>query len=246
MRSDKNITPLAVGGVAPSMLSCSLFVDYIYLDTEERRKFAGQSHEYLIEQLQFTGDESVPANNSASNSLQKIRMSFNHPIKELIWVVHPESSDVVATKDGNLLFNFGEAAGVDYVSSAKILLNGHDRFQERQGKYFRLVQPWQHHDRIPKRHIYIYSFGLRPTDLQPSGTTNFSRIDNATLNLSIIPSEALKVKIFAVNYNILRIMSGMGGLNCAGPKSYTPLQTRLLRWATRLCAWLRHLGVVCQ
>ena len=177
IRSDKAITPLAVGGTPPSFLSCSLYVDYIYCDTDERRKFASMSHEYLIEQLQFTGDESVPANNSQSNTLQKIRMSFNHPVKELLWVVHPEASDVVDTRFGNMPFDFGEKDNVEYVAGAKILLNGHDRFQERAGSYFRLVQAFQHHTRIPKRRIYLYYFALKPEEHQPSGTTNFSRIN---------------------------------------------------------------------
>ena len=174
---------------APSM-SASLWCDYMYLDTDERRRFAQVSHEYLIEQLQFTGDESL------SDGDNKVRMNFNHPVKELVWCLQKS-----------------EATAMDYngvTKSARILLNGHDRMAERKGEYFRDVQPFQHHTRIPEKNVYCYSFALKPEDHQPSGTCNFSRIDNATLSLDV--DGACTGKLFAVNYNVLRIMSGMGGL----------------------------------
>lgn len=218
----------------------SLFVDYIYLDTDERRRFAQVSHEYLIEQLQFTGDEST------SQVPNKFKMSFNHPVKELIWVVQPVTHTEDATdKLGKQWFNFtddedlatamdvagGAAAGgsafvststffgkgENPVESCKIQLNGHDRFSERDGRYFNLVQPYQHHENVPSKGINVYSFGLQPEGHQPSGTCNMSRIDNATLNVyltkkAVANGRQCRVKIFAVNYNVLRIMSGMGGL----------------------------------
>ena len=110
---------------------------------------------------------------------------------------------------------------VDLMADAKILLNGHDRFQIRPQTYFRLVQPYQHHTRIPEKHIYVYSFGLRPEEHQPSGTCNFSRIDNAQLVFDLTNISALnnvssndtgQISIYATNFNVLRIMSGMGGL----------------------------------
>ena len=90
-------------------------------------------------------------------------------------------------------FNFSAAIpgtpvpsnAVDLLNNAKIMLNGHERFAERPQSYFRLVQPYQHHTRIPNKHIYVYSFGLRPEEHQPSGTCNFSRIDNAHLNFNL-------------------------------------------------------------
>ena len=180
----------------------SLFVDYIYLDTDERRRFAQVSHEYLIEQLQFTGDE------TASN---KIKLNFNHPVKELIWVEKEDDSAV-----GQYQTTY---------ESAKLQLNGHERFSARKPNYFQLVQPYQHHERVPVdawssddqaaykgTGINVYSFALKPEEHQPSGTCNMSRIDNATLNLVGIKQTENNVKVFAVNYNVLRIMSGMGGL----------------------------------
>jgi len=185
-----------------SLSAASLYVDYIYLDTDERRRFAQVSHEYLIEQVQFTGDESV---SSVSN---KIKLNFNHPCKELVWVVQRDASGVEK-------FDYTDASGVNPVLIAKLQLNGHDRFSERMGRYFNLVQPYQHHTNVPKTGINVYSFGLKPEEHQPSGTCNMSRIDNATLQLTLT-SETVgadaKVRVYATNYNVLRIMSGMGGL----------------------------------
>jgi hypothetical protein len=107
-------------------------------------------------------------------------------------------------------------AGRNPVIRAKIQLNGHDRFQERLGSYFNLVQPYQHHTSGPATGINVYSFALKPEEHQPSGTCNFSRIDNAVLQLQLTPKSVAgdggKVRIYATNYNVLRIMSGMGGL----------------------------------
>ena len=187
---------------ALSLSAASLYVDYIYLDTDERRRFAQVSHEYLIEQVQFTGDESV---SSVSN---KIKLNFNHPCKELVWVVQRDA-------DGVEKFDYTDASGLNPVLIAKLQLNGHDRFSERMGRYFNLVQPYQHHTNVPKTGINVYSFGLKPEEHQPSGTCNMSRIDNATLQLTLtsetVATDA-KVRVYATNYNVLRIMSGMGGL----------------------------------
>ena len=249
-----------------SLVAASLYVDYVFLDTDERRRMAQNPHEYLIEQLQFTGDESV---GSSSN---KIKLNFNHPCKELVWVVQPDanvdycSSLNCSSQLFNLLgaqpFNYTDAvdalpnavhafggkeassgpnnyavidssgqfqdAGADdvggdswgYLSpnfnndegssvsdagtfvltessldmhcwgenpvvTAKLQLNGQDRFSEREGTYFDLVQPFQHHTRSPDTGVNVYSFALRPEEHQPSGTCNFSIIDNATLQLVI-------------------------------------------------------------
>ena len=338
-----NAANTTVAGALSSrdMVSASLWVDYIYLDTDERRRFAQVSHEYLIEQLQFTGDESVSTRNN------KIKLNFNHPVKELVFVVQRDTvvdfasmdalagqqwfnySDLISTggylihggahngrlgcvnmadlwtplnmmdstrqaqwqnvaTDGtgvNLLANDNQALGLqpnydaegvgfnpmanvlandiffqtvnqqagnrdptagvgnildgaaagtaqgdpslggrmvyeqggNPVDTAKLQLNGHDRFSVREGSYFNLVQPYQHHTRIPSVGINVYSFGLKPEEHQPSGTCNMSRIDNATLQLNLSVeatrgNRTCKVRVFATNYNVLRIMSGMGGL----------------------------------
>jgi len=299
-----------------SLVAASLYVDYVFLDTDERRRMAQNPHEYLIEQLQFTGDESV---GSSSN---KIKLNFNHPVKELIWVVQPDQNvDYCSSLEcGQLLYRllgaqpfnytdavdalpnaihafgghdalaetstsfinasglFNEAGAIDVSSpywwhqgevpvssglgydqpnfapgygqpnpfensgvsdagtfvlsetsldlhcwgqnpvvTAKLQLNGQDRFSEREGTYFDLVQPFQHHTKTPDTGVNIYSFALRPEEHQPSGSCNFSRIDNATLqlvlsNATVEGTKTAKVRVYATNYNVLRIMSGMGGL----------------------------------
>lgn len=190
---------------SPSIPNASLYVDYVYLDTDERRQFAQVQHEYLIEQLQFTGEEAY------SNSSVKSKLSLNHPVKELVWVAQPQSH-----LDDNQLSNYGKEADYDggqTVSTAKLQLNGQDRFSVRDGTYFNVVQPYQHHTRCPADGIYVYSFALNPEQHQPSGSVNMSRIDNATLLLELATgTDPVLLKVYAVNYNVLRIMSGMGGL----------------------------------
>lgn len=369
-----------LGPNAPTLTSVMgdnyLLIDYVYLDAEERKRFAQASHEYLIEQLQFTGSESL------TQTTNKIRLNFNHPCKYLIWAPHLDRYNtrnawVSYASDGNwatandvfakLLFiatckdltmsvtspggvytvstdpSASTAAGdlftpdadpfyanpsqnqtitsllakidvklvrqdnpvagglaiisqgqtssgllqdllnncvvvqnnltmqdisrklsdlvallnpislsagqilslnqvhvIDYtnygnfldgsdnpVYSAKLQLNGHDRFQQRDGHYFNYVQPMQHFSNTPADGINVYSFALKAEDHQPSGTCNFSRIDNATLQVDVglynsssyqtyfsdfigVNSSSL-LNIFTVNYNVLRIMSGMGG-----------------------------------
>ena len=196
---------------ATGLVSCSLWVDYIFLDTEERRRFAQVAHEYLIEQLQYTGDQSLTTTNS------RVILSLNHPVKELIWVVqNPAYLDCTATF--NAPWNYATTENGNPVKVAKLQLNGHDRFEEREGKYFNVVQPFQHHTNSPQTGINVYSFAIRPEDIQPSGSCNFSRIDNAVLNLTLSPDafpqgvSSNLLKVYAVNYNVLRIMAGMGGL----------------------------------
>ena len=196
-------------------LAASLWVDYIFLDTDERRRFAQLSHEYLIEQLQFTGSDTVSA---GSNSLKSIRMNFNHPCKELIWVIKPTP----AGNNAQTIYwnNFTDrnkdnqyVLAKNPVTLAKIQLNGNDRFAERKGSYFSLVQPYQHHEHTPNNFntgINVYSFAIKPEEHQPSGTLNMSRIDTAVL--SVASSVAGSIYIYTVNYNVLRILSGMGGL----------------------------------
>lgn len=175
----------------PSLGAASLWVDYIYLDADERRRFAQVSHEYLIEQLQYTGQESTTTVNP------KLKLNFNHPCKELVWTVSKANATVWN--------DFTDGTGGP-VASAKLQLNGHDRFAERQGSYFNLVQPYQHHENVPKTGVYVYSFALQPESHQPSGTCNMSRIDNATLQLTLTPASVAGttavVNVYAVNYNV--------------------------------------------
>ena len=216
------------GTTGPVLDSASLWVDYIFLDTDERRRFAQLSHEYLIEQLQFTGAEAV------SGTQAKPKLSFNHPCKELYWFVtadHDAGQEIInqnwfnytkaaqagsgSTVDDALSAINGAVNSANPVTNAKLVLNGNDRFSERPGSYFNLIQPFQHHENVPSNQgINVYSFALKPEEHQPSGTLNMSRIDTAALNLTLdlTPSATSSLNVYAVNYNVLRILSGMGGL----------------------------------
>ena len=198
------------GALAPTFVDCKLYTDFVFLDTEERRRFASIPHEYLVEQLQFLGDEAV--NSNALN--RKITLNFNHPVKELIMVYVPATAYAVNTKDGNSIFTYDVAdPGAEPFETVKLLLNGHDRFSERPGAYFRLVQPYQHHTRVPTKKVYVYSFALSPEEFQPSGTCNFSRLDTAQLSVTMNAGCTLgRVKVYALGYNVLRIASGLSGL----------------------------------
>ncbi len=192
-----------------SILETRIYADYIYLDTFERKFFATNKHEYLIEQLQFDSD----TNYQKGQRFLKVPLSFNLPMKELIWV-----SQLAKYKEDNDLFNFSNtndpnAVQSDPIQKAIILFNGTERFDERVAGYFRLVQPFSHHTRCPSSYIYVYSFAMAPEKHQPSGTANFSMLNTVDLRLTYdatIPDS--NIRVYGVNYNVLRIQSGMGGL----------------------------------
>lgn len=218
------------------IVNMMLWGDYVYLDTEERRKFVSTSHEYLIEQVQYTPPYSLtPGQNTAT-----ISVDFNHPIKEFMFVVQRDS-----VTNSNEWFNysnlaFGEpiptyvqgfmntiAPGqrLDLISSAKLQLDGYDRFMARGPQYFRLEQPYEHHTTTPvNSYIYNYSFALRPEDIQPTGTMNASRIDsivwqiemNPVLTNPTIPVWQQRgnchIVVYGHNYNVFRVINGFGGL----------------------------------
>jgi len=209
------LSNLASGtAVASGYSTVAVYADYVYLDTTERRQFAQNAHEYLIDQLQVQSD---------STASGTIRLNFNHPVKELVWTgapVAPSSADssVEDTQGGSTPTSITTSTTVALTSvTAKIVLNGTDRFTARNLKYFTRNQIWDCHTGfgatgVPDS-VAVYSFALRPEEHQPSGTCNFSRIDTAQLVFNK-GSETLAstIDIYAVNYNVLRIMSGMGGL----------------------------------
>ena len=226
----------------PALRDMALYLDYVYLDVDERRRFAQESHEYLIEQLQYEGQQQI------TTSSARLDLTLNHPVKELVWVFQDErKKDCSLPTSGG---NYTQASNTqpfsydDIVDRCRLQINGQDRFDERYGDYFWKVQPYQHHTGggyslafapngggqvVPTTsppYINVYSFAIQPEEHQPSGTCNFSRIDSATLVFNSItnptassdvgrfPSKTTpyNFRIYAVNYNIFRIMSGMGGL----------------------------------
>jgi hypothetical protein len=230
-----------------TFLNASVFkvwANYVYLDTEERRRFAQKGHEYLIEQVQHTGTDTVDA-----SATKQVRLSYNHPVKELVWCfsntaaksslwnftaknlvteVALQSDQTASGLDSNCfvpISNLGtpmyatelsteafteENAG--QLDTFKLVLNGQDRFKEQKGKYFNQVQAYNHHSGCPAPGVYSYSFALKPEEHQPTGTCNFSRIDNAQVAVKMGAGTATSMHMFATNYNVLRIQSGMGGL----------------------------------
>ena len=201
----------------PQATSAALYIDYIYLDTEERRRMAQASHEYLIEQVQFNEDKGIVGANN------RIDLTFNHPVKELVWVVQPTFYRDCSLMKGSGLGSYLLPFTYNYnpVNEQWIQINGQDRLDRRYGDYYSRVQSYQHHSgQSPDLGVYTYSFALKPEENQPSGTCNFSRIDTATIvmnfgDLSISDNpdnENWDVRVYAVNYNVLRVMSGMAGL----------------------------------
>lgn len=200
-----------------------LWGDYVMLDTEERRRFVANNHEYLIEQIQYTPRISIPEKQNTQN----VRLEFNHPLREIIWFIQREYN--VSKKDW---FNYSSrereetGAEQDIMQEAVLQVDGFDRFERRDAGYFRFVQPFQYHTNIPtKDYFYTYSFALRPEEMQPSGALNASRIDNMVLQVTCRPDSvaepsatvppkrgAASIRVYAKNHNILRVVGGFAGL----------------------------------
>jgi hypothetical protein len=233
--------------------------NYVYLDTEERRMFAQKGHEYLIEQLQYTGASALSA---TVGNVNLSRITYNHPVKELVWCITQNSSGgkqmwdftsnastiskIILTTNPNNVSNNMATLPIGYVTGCpmqavnvqtpslltsqwcedgtqascgpldnfKLIINGQDRMKAQTGKYFNQMQPYYHHTGNPYPGIYSYSFALKPEQHQPSGTCNFSRVDNS--QVAVVLKSGINansyLEMFAVNYNVLRIQSGMGGL----------------------------------
>ena len=215
-------------GIAPQLNGGNNFKiwnTYYFLDTSERRKFAQNPHEYLIEQVQ-----SQSGNVQSLTQENSIRINLNHPTKELVWVFNRNGTNAKYNdfSIGTNIISNGTPAQFAPMYNFKLNLNGTDRFKERKGEYFRLVENYTHHTRIPGNYIYTYSFALRPEEHQPSGTCNFSRIDSSQLwfylrNTSTSPgnqdsvplenyTELPEYNLYCPCYNILRIMGGMSCL----------------------------------
>lgn len=196
-----------------SLKDAYLLVDYVYLDKDERRRFAQASHEYLIDQLQSQFFDDIENPNFGEE------LDFVHSTKELFWVC--QKIEYITNPDGtNQNINPGnyslttEETG-NPVETSRLDLNGHIRFTKQEGLYYGAVQPYQHHKATPAEGINIYSFSLHPEESQPSGACNMSRIDLINLLLTLNSTqveEGCVVRIYATNFNVLRIMSGQAGL----------------------------------
>jgi len=245
--------------------------EYYFLDSAERKALATKSSEALIETVQFTGVETLAA---AGNNTNKgtFRLSFNHPVKELIWAISRSDNSqnvnlwdfcdtigaaatdaanvpvitthapavggttlvdlnssmagcptgVLSTATGSMWVEGAAASAnnnagvpglcVGACSEFGLKLNGQDRFKAQPGKFWNTIIPYKHHSGAPYPGVYACSFALHPEAVQPSGTLNFSRIDSAQVEVSTVGQHAKFLYLFAINYNVLRISSGMGGL----------------------------------
>lgn len=195
-----------------------LFGDYIFLDKPERQEFAAREHEYLIEQVQVVPPQTVPAGVNAVN----VPLMINHPCKEFIWVVQQSRA-----RQYHEWFNYSDWLLTDplrnpneLMATALLRLDGYDRFYRRSARYFRYTQPYQRHTNIPGgqgTYVYVYSMSLHPEAEQPSGSLNASKIDDITWNMTFntvstaINQERI-ISFFVPNYNVLRIVGGLGGL----------------------------------
>uniref|UniRef100_A0A6C0CAH1 Major capsid protein N-terminal domain-containing protein n=1 Tax=viral metagenome TaxID=1070528 RepID=A0A6C0CAH1_9ZZZZ len=205
----------------------NLVAEYIYLCSEERRTFYKQSHVYLMEQLQLNENNTSEFNVGRMN----IQLDFMHPVKEMIWFV--QRKDVVGPPDGvwesdcsypkgNDHFNFTSSTiprryrPAETFIAAKLQLSGVDRTIFWPASYYRLIQNYYYHTRIPTaNNIYTYSFCLAPEDHQPTGECNMSMVDNARLCIKLGNRDkcnqyGVRIKIYAINYNVFFITGGMG------------------------------------
>jgi hypothetical protein len=192
--------------VSGNLSDVELWADYIFLDTEERKEFAQKPHEYLIEVTQQQQASLTGTNNNS------IRLTFNHPTKFLTWAAQ-ETATAGIDRFTNFTTNAAGATSgtTSCINQAKIRLNGQDRFTIRDNTYFNYVQPYQHFEGKPDLGINVYSFALKPSEHQPSGSCNLSRIDN--VNLEVTPNaSAATIDVYAFSYNVFRVASGMGGL----------------------------------
>lgn len=209
-----------------SIIDVKLFGDYIHLDVEERRRFVANSHEYLIEQIQYTPKISIPADSPTAS----VALEFNHPLREMIFVIQRSAMETY-----NEWFNYSsvslqeQGASRDILQQAVLQVDGYDRFEIRDAGYFRLVQPYQYHTTVPTNtFIYTYSFALRPEELQPSGSLNASRIDTMKLLVALRPDPGAAIlvgnpnyvpprgkstiRVYTTNHNVMRVVNGFAGL----------------------------------
>ncbi len=222
-----------------SKLECYLLADYIFLDKKEKELFSNISHTFCVEQLQYLDSYEFMGDFSS------VQLNFNHPVKELFWCFiydrnilikdyfcyenYEKSKTYIVNYDEyfepiSVVFTDNEIESSNPVNSVNLYMNGEKRFPEQTGDYTSILLPYYYHTSNPNNGINIYSFALYPEQSQPSGTCNFSKIDETILenslktyyyyndeNNKIIESGNGIVKIFAINYNIFKIKDGIGG-----------------------------------
>jgi hypothetical protein len=207
--SGYSITNIDINYPNISISNAYLLVNYYYLDNFERIKFAKANHEYLIEQVQLEGDKTIISNS------YKCKLGFSHPCKELIFRCQMKYYIDGAIKERNLYIN-KEGENKDLIKKVRLLLNGQERFPQRENKYFEWLQTYNSHTNNGFEGVYTYTFSIRPEEYQPSGSVNFSKIDDIVLELQmdkeIGVNNSCKLRVYCLNYNIIRIINGLCGL----------------------------------
>jgi len=211
-------------GQSTQLINFKVLCDYVFLDTDERRRFSQNAHEYLIEQTQQLHEYNTIEGNN------RFDLNFKHPVKYMVFFVDLKDQTY---KPIDTSYQSIDGTGKTYneiIENATIYINGQQLFYPRYGSYFRYYHQYKYFKgstRVGKwvgsinslglDRIYTYSFALKPSEQAPSGTMNFSRIENKEISFTIpdltsYTSTLNLFKCYAVNYNILRIKSGMGGL----------------------------------
>jgi hypothetical protein len=209
--SELFVSSIGIEPKEPKLTNCFINLEYVYLDNKERKLFAQSNHEYLIKQVQYSENNNLIVNQKNI----KIPLNFNLPILELIFVVQRKNSFTPGVNSGNDYFYYSKSINPqDTIKNAQILLNNQERTPLMTNKELKYLNVINSHTSIPyDNFIYLYSFSLNPEAFQPSGSCNFSRFDNKELAIEFTDSiTASEVKVFAVNYNVLRISMGLGGL----------------------------------
>lgn len=199
------------GSTAPTnvnITSGEIYCEYIFLEDKLRKLFAKSTHIYLIKQLQFTGKETINAIDSQDLNF-KTRIEFNNRIKSLYWVLIESVSE-----NNNDWFNFSRRSDTSQLfEKARILIDGTEREEQRDERYFRLTQPLKYHSHTTNKHIYMYSFSKYPEYYQGSGALNFSRLDHVYLEL-LLRANNLETNLytFGLTENFLILQGGMSAL----------------------------------
>lgn len=192
-------------GTEGELINLNLMAEFVFLDDPEREWFASETHKYIISQNQYLGTHTVLAGVTEA----KVELILNHPTKELIFVFRKASN--LAAKQ---YFNFSGEQKAPFLNEAfktvTLKLNGNERLEKRDPKYFRVIQAQQHHARVPDKHVYMYSFALYPHDINPSGSINFSRIDSARLQFEFDAalSENYELQVYARSLNVANVSGG--------------------------------------
>lgn len=188
--------------LTPNDLKAWVDTTYVHLDIDERNRFANANFDQLITQTQLNFFQ-------GKSEVHQVRLSFNHPVIELIWAVRRKVNE-----DCNNWFNFSGVGGRDPIAEVALRTNNNYRFSGHEGRYYRLVEPYQAHSSLPKSHIYSKSFAIWAEDGNPTGSSNFSRLDYADMHIKLQPEladEYVTIIVVARNHQVMRYLEGHAG-----------------------------------